>query len=380
MSAQALTRRTVLQDMAVLGGAGMMAGTISFPQSAEASETGSAKAAGFRMPLESDPHERTFMQWPARPGIYGSKRALDAVRDKIALIAQSIAKYEPVVVLARPEQIDDAAKRLGAGVETWPIETEDLWCRDSGPTFVVDGQGKLAVSELNFNGWGNKQTHKDDARIAKRVATRLGLPVFESGVFGEGGGIENDGAGTLLAHESSWVNRNRNKGGRAAIERLLKEALGATHMIWAPGVKGADITDYHIDALARFVKPGQVLIQLPAKIVADDPWSASAYETYDVLKRARDAEGRKLDIVVIREPVTIRSRSQDFVSSYVNYFVCNGAVIGAEFGDDKADAEAARILGQLYPGREVVSLNVDPIGEAGGGIHCSTQQQPKVKA
>ena len=81
--------------------------------------------------------------------------------------------------------------------------------------------------------------------------------------------------------------------------------------------------------------------------------------------------------MVIPSPVDVRSESEDFVSSYVNYYVCNGALIGAEFGDDKADAEAARILGQLYPGREIVSLNVDPISEAGGGIHCSTQQQPK---
>jgi agmatine deiminase len=148
-------------------------------------------------------------------------------------------------------------------------------------------------------------------------------------------------------------------------------------MIWAPGIKGADITDYHIDALARFVKPGQVLIQLPDKPDDSDPWSVSAFETYNILKKATDAQGGKFDIVVLPAPVDIRSEQEDFVSSYVNYYVCNGAVIGAEFGDDRADAEAARILGQLYPGREVVSLNVDPIGEAGGGIHCSTQQQPK---
>ncbi len=380
MSTRRLTRRAILQGMAVAGGGSMIGGTTGLSQFAEASEVVSAKAAGFRMPLESERHERTFMQWPARADIHGGKRALDAVRDKIALIAQSIAKHEPVVVLARPEQIDNAAARLGTGIETWPIETEDLWCRDSGPTFVVNDQGKLAVAELNFNGWGNKQTHKDDGSIARRVAERLGLPVFESGVFGEGGGIENDGDGALLAHESCWVNSNRNKGDKAEIEGLLKEALGATHMIWAPGVKGADITDYHIDALARFVKPGQALIQLPAKVITDDPWSSAAYETYEVLKRARDAHGRKLDIVVIPEPLNIRSRSRDFVSSYVNYYVCNGAVIGAQFGDDQADAQAARILGQLYPGREVVSLNVDPIGEAGGGIHCSTQQQPKGRA
>ena len=346
------------------------------PSSAEAKS--SARVAGLRMPLESDRHERTFMQWPARANIYGSQQALDAVRGKIALIAQTIARFEPVVVLARANQLEQARNVLGAKVELWPIETEDLWCRDSGPTFVRSATGKLALSDLNFNGWGNKQGHANDGRIAKRVAKKLGLRVFDNGVVGEGGGVEVDGDGTAMAHESCWVNPNRNKRSKAEIERLLLDALGAEHMIWAPGVKGADITDYHIDALARYVKPGQVLIQLPKTKSQNDPWSVAAFETYGVLKSARDAKGRKLDIVVIHEPNLnrIRSQREDFVSCYPNYYVCNGAVIGAEFGDDKADADAKAILQQLYPSREVVSLNVDPIGEAGGGIHCATQQQP----
>jgi agmatine deiminase len=340
----------------------------------------SAKADGYRMPLESGPHLRTFMQWPAMKCIYGSQDDLDAVREKIALIANSIAKFEPVVVLARPDQLADAHGNFHKDVELWPMAVQDLWCRDSGPTFVVNAEGQLAASELNFNGWGEKQQHDDDAKIALRVAEKLGIPIFENPVKGEGGGVETDGEGTLLAHDSSWVNPNRNEGTEQDIGKVLCDALGAGKMIWAPGVKDADITDYHIDALARFVRPGLVLIQLPDKIIDGDPWSAAAFETYEVLKKATDAQGRKLDIVVIPDPVSIRSRSKDFVSSYVNYFVCNGAVIGAEFGDDKADEEAAHILGQLYPGREVVSLNVDAIGESGGGIHCSTQQQPLTKA
>ena len=342
-----------------------------------------AKAAGYRVPLESDRHERTFMQWPSRSKIYGSQKALDAVRAKIVLIAQTIARFEPVVVLARAEQRETAARELGPAVEVWPIATEDLWCRDSGPTFVVSKSGaQLAVSDLGFNGWGNKQSHADDGLIAKRVAKRLGLTVYANGLFGEAGGVEVDGAGTAIAHESSWINRNRNKGTKADVERLLLDALGAERMIWAPGVKGADITDYHIDALARFVKPGQIVLQLGNAIDRSDPWSVAAFETFAVLKAARDAQGRKFDIVVIPDPdpVKIRSRSRNFVSSYVNYYVCNGAVIGAEFGDDNADAQANAVLGQLYPGRTITSLNVDPIGEAGGGIHCATQQQPKIGA
>ena len=362
-------RRSSLKSIA----AGLLAG--SFSANARSAEM-TAKAAGYHMPLESVPHLRTVMQWPALKSIYGGQEDLDAVREKIALIANSIAKFEPVVLLARPEQADDAQTYLKQGVEIWPMDVQDLWCRDSGPTFVVNAEGKLAASELNFNGWGEKQQHGDDAQIARRVSEKLRLPIFENPMKGEGGGVENDGAGTLLAHASCWVNPNRNLGTQAEIGKILCDALGTEKMIWAPGVAGADITDYHIDALARFVKPGQVLIQLPKKIIDGDPWSAAAFETYEVLKKATDAHGRKLDIVVIPEPVNIRSRSRDFVSSYVNYFVCNGAVISAEFGDDKADDEAARILGQLYPDREVLGLNVDAIGESGGGIHCSTQQQP----
>ena len=368
-----MTRRKVMQSAAASGLAALGAPAL-------AADASSAKAAGFRMPPESDPHERTFMQWPSRTSIYGSQRALDDVRSRIVLIAQTISRFEPVVVLARPEQIDKAAVLLGPKVELWPIETEDLWCRDSGPTFVRSAAGELAVSEINFNGWGNKQTHADDSRIARRVAGRLGLPVFDNGIVGEGGGVEFDGEGTALAHESCWINRNRNVQGKDDVERLLLDALGAAHMIWAPGVRGADITDYHIDALARFVAPGQVVIQLPKTADSRDPWSVSAFETYNILKTARDAQGRKLDIVVLPEPVNIRSQSRDFVSSYVNYYVCNGGVVAAEFGDGSADAEAKSILEKLYPGREVVSLNIDPIGEAGGGIHCATQQQPKAKA
>lgn len=373
-----ISRRSVLRAAKALSTMVAVDG-IASPTKLVARDMTSAKAADYRMPLESGPHQRTFMQWPTRTSIYGSRRALQAVQSRIALIAASIVSFEPVVILAPEGELAAVRQMLDPAIALWPVRTEDLWCRDSGPTFVVSSDGALAVSELGFNGWGNKQSHADDSRIAGRIAERLKLSVFANGIAGEGGAVEVDGAGTAMAHESCWINRNRNAGGKAEVERRLLDALGADRMIWAPGVKGADITDFHIDALARFVKPGQVVIQLGNKPDAHDPWSISAFQTYDNLRSARDAQGRKLDIVVIPEPVRTRSRADDFVSSYVNFYVCNGAIIGAEFGDDKADAKAAEILQALYPGRTIVSLNVDPIGEAGGGIHCATQQQPAGK-
>lgn len=375
-----MNRRQVLQAGAALAFSGGFARR-AVAQSEEGPMNTSVPQSDFRMPLESEPHERTFMQWPTNLQAYGGHRWLRQTQANIALIANAIVRYEPVVMLASVKEREKLRKLLDRAVEHWEIPTDDLWCRDSGPTFVRSAAGALAIAELNFNGWGNKQTHRHDGEVLKRVAERLELPVIESGVVGEGGGVETDGAGTLIAHESCWVNANRNPGmTRDQVERRLLKAFGGERMIWAPGVKGADITDYHIDSLARFVKPGQVLIQLPTKLDKRDPWSVSAFETYDILKAAEDAQGRKLDVVTVAPPTRPRVNSKDFAGSYVNYYVCNAAVIASEFGDAKADAEANIILGELYPDREIVMLNTDPLGESGGGVHCATQQHPEVHA
>jgi agmatine deiminase len=364
---------------------GLVAGSATIAMLPGCSESGvgqskaispDARLADYEMSLESEPHERTIMQWPVSLDVYDGP-SLKAVQNKIALIANTISHFEPVVMLASGTVAKAARAQLSRAVEIWDIPTDDLWCRDSGPTFVKNAKGELAVAHIQFNGWGKKQPHRNDARIAAAVAKRLGLPLLATGLVGEQGGIEHDGAGTLLAHASCWVNPNRNKGNAATIGKLLNGALGGEKIIWAPGIKGADITDYHIDALARFVSPGRVLIQLPNKPDPADPWSVSAFETYEILKKSTDAKGRKLDIIILPEPVYIRSGKADFVASYVNYYVCNGAVIGAEFGDKAADDKARSILASLYPGRKIISLNIDAIGESGGGIHCATQQQPK---
>ena len=331
---------------------------------------------GFEMPLESAPHERTFMQWPVSLEVY-DKSSLKRAQSSIALIANTIARYEPVVMLADAEYHDAIRKRLSDDVELWDIPTDDLWCRDAGPTFVKNDKGEMAIAHIRFNGWGEKQPHANDARVIARIAERLGVPLFDTGLFGEQGGIEHDGAGTLLAHASCWVNPNRNDGSEAEIGDKLLKALGGEKMIWAPGIAGKDITDYHIDALARFVAPGKVLIQLGDEIDPEDPWSVSGHETLKILQSATDARGKKLEIIRLPDPVNIRSRKADFVASYVNYYICNGAVICAEFGDKAADGKAKELLQSLYPGRTIEMLNVDPIGESGGGIHCATQQQPK---
>ena len=185
-----INRRRLLRTSAALALLPLLE-HLAMSRAASAGPPMTTKAAGYRVPLESDRHERTFMQWPSRSKIYGSQRNLDAVRSKVALIAQTIARFEPVVVLARTEQREAAGRTLGPSIEVWPIATEDLWCRDSGPTFVVSKSGNaLAIADLGFNGWGNKQSYADDGLIAKRVGKRLGLNVYSNGLVGEAGGVE----------------------------------------------------------------------------------------------------------------------------------------------------------------------------------------------
>ena len=330
----------------------------------------------FWMPEEAEPHLRTFMQWPVSRVVYPDSLFLTMVQRSIADIANAIVQFEPVVMLMDKKFEQSARKTLSDAVEIWDIATDDLWCRDAGPLFVRNKAGELAVSLLNFNGWGQKQIYDNDGRIARLVAERLDMPIFDNGLVGEAGGVETDGVGTLIAHESSWVIKNRNRGTKAEVEKLLLQALGAEKIIWAPGIKEEDITDYHIDSLARFIAPGKIVIQLPAKILNDDPWSAAAFQTFDILKNATDAKGRKFNLIVIPEPETPRIASPDFVASYVNYYVCNGAVIAAQFGDEETDEEAVSILAKSYPDREIITVNGDALGEVGGGVHCATQQQP----
>ena len=328
---------------------------------------------GLHVPPEEDPHELTFMQWPVNREVHPDSEFLDILQSTIADIANTIVEFEPVVMLAAPEDRSRARKRLSGKVEIWDIPTEDLWARDSGPLFATDGNGDLVISHIQFNGWGRKQTHRRDGKISAQIANRLGVNLISSGLQGEAGGVEHDGHGLLMAHESSWVNDNRNPGlSRDEIENRLLTAYGADRMIWSDGVWGEDITDYHIDSLARFTGPGRVLIILPDDPDTNDPFHLAALDTHDKLIAA------KLDVEVIPEPAKRRIDSIDFVASYANFYACNGAVIAAQFGDKDTDTIARKALENHYPGREVVSLNVDALGEVGGGIHCATQQMPAV--
>ncbi|MCH0542106.1 agmatine deiminase family protein [Streptomyces sp. MUM 203J] len=329
------------------------------------------------MPAETREHVRTFMSWPPLDSVW-EDMAGDVQRD-IAGIARALAEFEPVVMLAAPEETKAARRACGSGVDVIAVPTDDLWMRDSGPTFVQGPEGLQGV-DLHFNGWGGKQEHGRDAEVARSVLEYAGIPRIDAPLVGEGGSLEVDGRGTLLVTESSLVNANRNPDlGRDEIETALKHLVGADQVIWFKGVEGQDITDYHVDSLARFADDGVVLLSRAWEADGPDVWTRAYDQARGVLENATDARGRKFEIIDLPEPDPARlgRRGEDFLGSYANYYIANDAVLVPRFGDRKADQRAAAVIGDLHPGREIVQLEIHTVAEGGGGIHCATQQQPK---
>ncbi len=386
-SPRRLSRRAVIIGCtaaatgAATAGSGAAAATARRTASGAAAEreAGTPRDGGWFVPADHLPHTRTWMAWPARKDIWAA--LLPGVREDVARVARAIARFEPVAMVARPDQAREAARACGPNVEIVQLVNDDLWMRDMGPVFLVDGHGGLAGLDLNFNGWGNKQVHANDARIAREVLALLGVKRFLAPFVSEGGALETDGHGTVMATESSIINPNRNPGqAKARLTGEICRYLGARKMLWVPGLKGHDITDDHIDGLARFVRPAEVVVDQPANPQATNAWAISERQALRILRASADAAGQRLTCRISRESRTIppRENADLFVNVYVNWYVCNGAVLIPAFGDRAADHTARSLVAALYPGREVVQLTINNLAEGGGGIHCVTQQQPAV--
>lgn len=364
------TRRTFLKQAAVVSAMTVL--------------TTHARAAvngRFYMPDEGEKHHQAFIAFGAQEAIWEDFTA--DVQAALGRIARAIAAYEPVTVFCREDERALAQQHCGTRNITFVhTELDDIWMRDTGANFVIDGTGGQGAVDFNFNGWGNKQQHDDDAQLAALVAEQTGARHIRSELVGEGGAIEVDGLGTGIMTESSWINRNRNPDwSKADVEAELKERLGLRKIIWLPGIKGKDITDAHVDFYARFVSPGVVLANLDTDPESYDHKVTLAH--LDILKSATDADGRALQVHTVSPPLNPRKSkyskgNADFAAGYINYFVINGAVIAPEFGDPVADRTALDLLSRLYPNRKVVQLNIDAITAGGGGIHCVTNHQPLV--
>ncbi|KAF9953198.1 hypothetical protein BGZ70_000335 [Mortierella alpina] len=354
-----------------------------------------ASTQGLHFAAEWGPHQFTYMSWPI-----GWRSLNSKVQSDITRVAITISQFEPVHMIVPPKHVNQAESMLrDKQIVVVPMPVDDLWARDTLPLFLSDDNKRLVGVNYNFNGWGRKQFHKNDARVASRVLDHLNMTGSRSKLVAEGGAIETDGEGTLLMTESSIVNKNRNPGmSRNEIDQIFKHELGVSKIVWIKGVKDHDITDSHIDSLARFVAPGVVMISRPFPAPADDEesqvWERQYEQAMSVLRQATDAKGRQLRITELPEPNPSKIRQlppgdiklckevgldckNGGLTSYINFYIVNGGIVMPEFGDLEADRHAHDIVQKAFPDRKVVAVNIDYIAMGGGGIHCATHEVPK---
>ena len=342
--------------------------------------TTNANAAGrWRMPPEWHPHAACWMAWPSHTVMSGARR--HEVVGELGRMAHAIAHFEPLHVAVDPHHLDEARRLLPANATLHPMPVDDHWMRDTGPTFVLDDAGALHALGWNFNGWGQKIRPMPDAdpKLAKRVALALDVATTSMPLVAEGGSWHVDGEGTLIVTQTSVLNPNRNPGlTRREAEDVFRHWLGATHVVWLPGSWLDAITDGHVDGIASFVRPG-VLLATGAD--GHDEWAREARENLRALRLARDARGRHFEIGLLpcidfdALPAAVAD-DPDFAPEYVNFYLPNGGVVMASFGDPAADAQARDIVQQAFPDRHVAQVPLRGIARRGGGIHCCTQQQP----
>jgi agmatine deiminase len=339
----------------------------------------------YRMPPEWAPHDRTWMAWPGPNPTFGDGPGLAAARAAWAEVARAVSRFEPGTLVHGPGQAASARELLGDTVTLVERPLDDAWMRDVGPTFVTGEDGELAAVDWVFNGWGAQEWARweHDARIAREVAALAGVPVVPSPLVNEGGGIHVDGAGTVLLTETVQLGAARNPGWtRERVEAEIHARLGTTRAIWLPHGLTADYGAYgtqgHVDIVAAFAGEGTVVVH--SQRDPRHPDFARSREHLEILRAATDARGRRLDVVELPAPTALKDAHGDWVDwSYVNHYVCDGAVILCAF-DDPHDRVAADVLGRLYPGRRVVLVDARPVFAHGGGIHCVTQQQPRTPA
>jgi agmatine deiminase len=337
-----------------------------------------ARAAGMRMPAEWAPHDLTLIAWPAREEAWRGA-TIEQARDAHAETVAAIAEFEPVVLVAQPDHVADARRRVPAGnVDVVGLPIDDSWLRDSGPLVVTgrdaDGRPARTGVDFRFNAWGEAFTPYDqDAAIAGRLLAHLGIERIASPLVLEGGSIAVDGEGTLITTEQCLLNPNRNPGApRERIEQELRERLGAERIVWlGRGLLEDADTDGHVDNVCAFLEPGRVLLQT---VPAGDLNHEHARENARVLRAAG------LDVVELELlPRMQRADGSQVVIPYVNLYLCNGAaIVPLAQLDPGMDAAALRRLRELLPGREVVGVSGRVLALGGGGVHCITQQVPSV--
>ncbi len=336
------------------------------------------KSLGYQMPAEWEPQEAVWLTWPHNQWTWPDG-LLPEVEVSYCQTIRALCSGQRIRLLVNNAASGMKARGMLAGygvplaqVDFIEIAAVDSWIRDYGPTFVVHRQSRqLAMVKWIFNAWGNKYDDLiADDRIPHELNRRLGLPMFEPGIILEGGSIEVNGAGTVLATEQCLLNKNRNPHlTRADIEEYLREFLNVSAVLWLrEGIAGDD-TDGHIDDVARFISENTVVCA-----VEDDP----ADENHEILKESYERLIRfGLNVVKLPMPGYVGDRHARLPASYANFYVGNSAVVVPVFGHAN-DQRALEILQRCWASRRVVGVHATAMVHGLGAIHCCSQQEPRV--
>ena len=348
---------------------------------------------GYSFPPEWHPHRATWFSWPRPEGISFPDK-YHTVPENLARIMKEIAPRERVEINVPngnyERLVREQLEELGCPTKNvffHPIKTNESWCRDHGPAFVLkphpikgrthQGGYDAAIVDWGFNAWGGKYPpYDDDDAVPTRIAEELKLPVFYPGIVMEGGAVDFNGAGTVLTTTSCLLNKNRNPHlPKEQVEQYLKDFYGQRHVVWlGKGIEGDD-TDGHVDDLARFIDANTIVTA-----VEPDPKDANYKVLKDNLRRlelARDADGKPFKIVQIPMPSVVEHDHQRLPATYVNFYFINGAVLVPTYRHKKNDRIAMETLQQHLPKHKVIGIDCVELIWGLGAIHCLTQQQPK---
>jgi agmatine deiminase len=354
-------------------------------------------ADGYRMPAEFEPHAGCWMIWPERTDNW--RRGAKPAQVAYAAVATAIAASEPVTMGVSDAEFEHCRALLPPSVRVVELSSDDAWIRDTGPTFVVDGDGGRRGVDWRFNAWGGLDgglylPWDRDERVAAKVLEVEAADRYRAPLVLEGGAIHVDGEGTVLTTEQCLLNPNRNPDlSREQVEEALLAYLGAEKVVWLGRGVFEDETDGHVDNLACFARPGLVLLTWSED--ASDPQHEISREARERLEVATDARGRALEVLTLPSPGPLEISAEEaegvdstdgtkprragdrLAASYANFYLGNGRVIFPQL-DERRDDEAAEVLRRCFPEREVVGVPAREILLGGGNIHCITQQVPAV--
>jgi agmatine deiminase len=327
------------------------------------------------MPAEWEQHQGTWLSWPKDPNTFPGK-VLAAVEATYGKVVEALGVAEEVRILVDDSKMERRVRpkiKDETRVRFLRIKTVDVWVRDYGPIYV---KGKdLAVVKWIFNAWGGRYDDlMQDNEAGEAIADSTGLRVFRPGIVLEGGSIDVNGEGSVLTTKQCLLNPNRNPGLlRGRLERALGGNLGARNVIWlGSGIEGDD-TDGHVDDLARFVSPRKVVAAV--EMDTGDPNHEVLKSNARRLQRAKDQDGRPLDVIELPMPDRVDAPDGRLPASHLNFYIGNGAVIVPTFGG-RSDRVALRTLEEVFPGRDVVGIDCRALVFGLGTLHCVTQQIP----